>query len=223
MQVHEPIWKWRTQRTKNSIITIPRCNFDFYAPLSVENIQTHSYAISSLAGEKSQLRGKHATVSTTTTSLNGVKGMEKQMRLIKCHFHEFLHKQASVNTQTRDGNVQQTFRYRVETATEQGRSHFDRNWIFYYLMQLLPIAHFNYSNWSEGSRRVGGKRQSPQKQLRTNAFYCRFRPSHSFHPRFFQQRNQFNFWVEFFSTFELGPAWQIVLEWKKKNRHNSSF
>lgn len=92
MQVHEPIWKWRTQRTKNSIITIPRCNFDFYAPLSVENIQTHSYAISSLAGEKSQLRGKHATVSTTTTSLNGVKGMEKQMRLIKCHFHEFLHK-----------------------------------------------------------------------------------------------------------------------------------
>lgn len=143
MQVHEPIWKWCEQRTKNSIITIPRFLCEKFRFLCAALCK---WMFKRILMQFLALLGKISIKNQTWTSTPwqqhpdfvAVKRWWNRCVWLNAIFHELL--MLVVNIQMRGRGrwkcPTDLLGFRVQNGNDT-RSHSERNWIFYYLMQLL--------------------------------------------------------------------------------------
>lgn len=182
MQVHEPIWKWCAQKDKERHHhDSAMCNFRFLC-CSGKKFQTHFYAnlstfcvvewktykFKNWKPNNNAAASKH--ISRGLNSLDSTRWC-KQMHLIKLYFHEF--------------RLAIRLREQKSFLSRPTKSDFERNSIsFYYLMQLMPITHFNYSGFFGRRVKDGcGREFIPEAIYGTRRMH--FIADRNFHPQLF--------------------------------------
>lgn len=175
MQVHEPIWKWRTQKDKElqhhdlrdaiSISMLSSSAEKFSLPkLAHISLRFSAFFIVSFDAEYSKLGNK--PLHHRTCDRWWLKAGE-QMHSIKCHFHGTRLFDANIWTEVKHFWDPQPWKQQKVKRLERKSNSTE----FHYLMQLMLVAKFNYSN---SRRRVkeSGRQVSNQPDSNLGKHEC---------------------------------------------------